>query len=151
MQKAFGQHSGLVQAAITDFLFSFPLAIRLPNGIFCCHSLPTDAEILHFDYTVFSRPLTGADYARGSGPVYQLIWGRKTTPKGVSAFAKAVGAELFITGHQPQESGYAANGKHHLIIASDHNQGVFCHVTLSTTYDMKALLRSLRKFVAVDA
>jgi hypothetical protein len=150
VQKAFGDHHGLVQAAITDFLFSFPLAIRLPNGIFCCHSLPTDEEILKFDYTVFNRPLLGADYARRTGPVYQLIWGRKTTPTGVSGFAKAVGAQLFITGHQPQESGYATNGKHHLIIASDHNQGVFCHLNPSITYDMKSLIHSIKKFVAVD-
>ena len=150
VKKAFGAHRGLVQAAITEFLLSFPLAIRLPNGIFCCHSLPTDEQIATYDFTVFNRPLVGPDYARRTGPVYQLIWGRQTTPVGVAAFAQAVGASLFITGHQPQDMGHATNGPQHLIIASDHNQGVFCQMNPSEPADMQTLVRGLRKFVAID-
>ncbi len=78
-----------VNVAITEFLLSLPLAIRCPNGIFCCHSLPTDAQIPTFDYTIFNRPLTGPDYARKTGPVYQLIWGRHMTPAGAAHFAAA--------------------------------------------------------------
>ena len=151
VNKVFGAHHGVVQAAITEFLLSFPLAIRLPNGIFCCHSLPTDEEVPKFDYTVFNRPLTRPDYARRIGPVYQLIWGRHTTPAGAAAFAKKIDASILITGHQPQESGYATNGNQHLILASDHNQGVFCQIDLEQRYSMDQLVRSTRKFVAVDA
>ena len=46
---------------------------------------------------------------------------------------------LLITGHQPQEAGYAVNGDRHIIIASDHNQGVFLPLSLSETYEMDAL------------
>jgi hypothetical protein len=42
------------------------------------------------------------------------------------------------------------NGDQHLIIASDHNQGVMLQLDLAQTYDMKGLVRSLRKFVAIE-
>ena len=150
VKKAFGSSGGMVQVAITEFLLSFPLGIRLPNGIFCCHSLPSDEEVATFDFSVFHRALTGPDYARKTGPVYQLIWGRHVTPAGVSQFAEEIGASILITGHQPQDMGYGVNGDQHLIIASDHNQGVVLKVNLAETYDVQGLVRRLMKFVAMD-
>jgi len=150
VKRDFGERAVMVNAAIADFLLSFPLAVRTPSGLFFCHSLPTDQEIASFDYTVFDRPLTGADYRRRTGPVYQLIWGRKTTAAGADAFAQRVKANLLVTGHQPQESGYLVNGPHHLIVASDHNQGVMLPLDLKKTYDMDGLLSAMKKFVSVD-
>lgn len=140
-----------LNVAITEFLLSLPLAIRCPNGLFFCHSLPTDEQIKAFDFTVFDRELTGADYKRRTGPVYQLIWGRNVTPAGVDEFAEKVGAKLIITGHQPQEMGYAINGEKHLIIASDHNQGVFLMLNTSGDWDIDSALGKMRKFVALPA
>src|SRR5205807_896035 len=103
----------------------FPLAARTQNGVFFSHSMPTDDQVDNFDFTVFDRPLTGQDYLRRRGPVYQLIWGRNITPAGADKFLEKVDARLIVTGHQPQETGYLVNGARHLIIASDHSQGVF--------------------------
>lgn len=151
VERDFGDRHGLVQAALSEFLLSFPLAIRCPNGVFFCHSLPTDQEIPTFDFSVFDRPLTGADYRRRTGPVYQLIWGRKTTADGAAKFAQKVGANVLVTGHQPQEMGYFVNGPHHLIIASEHNQGAMLNLSLTEQYDTtNAVLRGLRKFVSMD-
>ncbi len=150
VKKAFGSSGGMVQVAITEFLLSLPLAVRLPNGIFCCHSLPQDDQVPTFDFGVFDRPLTGPDFARRTGPVYQLIWGRNVTPEGVAQFAAQVGASIIVTGHQPQEMGFGVNGDQHLIIASDHNHGVVLQLDLTETYDMPALVRRLKKFVAMD-
>jgi len=150
VRRDFPTGSSSVTVAITEFLLSLPLAVRAPNGLFMCHSLPPDDQIEKFDFTVFDRPLTGNDYRRRTGPVYQLVWGRKTTPAGVATFADKVGAKLIIVGHQPQESGYAVVGDRMLIIASDHNQGVFVSADLSQEYDMDKLVESINKFVAVD-
>lgn len=147
--RDFPGHAESVIAAITEFLISLPLAIRTPGGLFFSHSLPTDAQIENFDFTVFNRELSGKDYARRTGPVYQLIWGRNMTPAGVQQFADAVKADLIITGHQPQDTGYAVNGPRHLIIASDHNQGVFVPLDLATKYDMDAVTARITKFVAL--
>ena len=47
---------------------------------------------------------------------------------------------MIITGHQPQEGGYLVNGDQHLIIASDHNQGVFLPLNLTEEYDIEKLV-----------
>jgi hypothetical protein len=150
VKKAFEGSHHVVTAAITEFLLSLPLAIKAENGVFCCHSLPTDDQIDNFDYSIFERPLAGPDYAARSGPVYQLIWGRNMSPATVDKFAEQVGASVIITGHQPQEMGYATNGDKHLILASDHNQGVFLPIDLSQSYTLDDLVANLQKFVALD-
>ena len=150
VERDFGERGTLVTVAITEFLLTLPLAIRCPNGLFFCHSLPTDDQIPGFDFSVFDRPLAPQDYRRRTGPVYQLIWGRNVTPAGVEAFAEKVGAQIIITGHQPQDSGYLVNGDRHLIIASDHNQGVLLPLKLQEQYDMPALVNSLKKFVSLN-
>jgi hypothetical protein len=150
VKRDFPQGALEVTVSITEFLLSLPLAVRCENGLFFCHSLPTDSQIEKFDFTVFNRPLAGPDYQRRTGPVYQLIWGRGVTPTGAAKFADAVGSHIIVTGHQPQDAGYFVNGDRHLIIASDHNQGVFLPIDLSQTYDMNGLVGIMRKFVEVD-
>jgi len=149
VKRDFGDRATMVTVAITEFLLTLPLAIRCPNGLFFCHSLPTDDQIRNFDFTVFDRDLVPADYRRRVGPVYQLIWGRNVTPAGAELFAQQVNAKLLITGHQPQDSGYFINGDKHLIIASDHNQGVLIPLDLGEEYDMPGVVRRIQKFVAI--
>ncbi len=150
VKRDFGDRADAVNVAITEFLLSFPLAIRCPNGLFFCHSLPTDSQVVGFDFTIFDRTLTGKDYQRRVGPVYQLIWGRNMTPATADRFADKVGAKILVTGHQPQEDGFHVNGDRHLILASDHNQGVFLPVDLAQTYEMPQLVERIQKFVAID-
>lgn len=149
VRRDFPQGATGVMFAITEFLLSLPLAIRCPNGLFFSHSLPTDDQIPDYDYTVFDRPLQGPDYKRRTGPVYQLIWGRNMTPPFVAQFAEQVNANLIITGHQPQDTGYAVNGPQHLILASDHNHGVFLPIDLSQKYTMATLTPRIKRFIAM--
>jgi hypothetical protein len=151
VRRDFGDRADAVSIAISEFFLSLPLAVRCPNGMFFCHSLPTDSQVEAFDFTVFDRPLSGPDYMRRTGPVYQLIWGRNMTPATAEKFGDMVGANILVTGHQPQDTGFGVNGERHLILASDHNQGVFLPLKLTEKYDMAALLTNLKKFVAVNA
>ena len=139
-----------VNVAITEFLLSLPLAIRTASGMFFCHSLPRDDQMDAFDFSVFDRPLTANDYKRRVGPIYQLIWGRGVTPGKVDVFAEKMGANVIITGHQPQDSGYLVNGEKHLILASDHNHGVFLPMDLSVTYTVDDLVEIIQKFAAIE-
>jgi len=150
IKRDFGDRRTAVNVGITEFLLSLPLAARTPGGTFMCHSLPTDKQLEGFDFTVFDREITGADYQRRTGAAYQMIWGRHASSDSASVFAEKVGASVLVTGHQPQESGYATNGPKHLIIASDHNQGVFLSIQTSDTYDAESLVNHLIKFVAIE-
>lgn len=150
VNRDFGEGGNSVTFSIGEFLLSLPLAIRCPHGLFFCHSLPTDAQIANFDFTVFDRELNGRDYIRKTGSVYQLVWGRNMSPATAAKFAEQVDTRILVTGHQPQESGYHVNGDHHLIVASEHNQGVFLPIDLGKPYEMPELVDSIRKFVALD-
>jgi len=149
IRRDFKSRFGLVNASVTEFLLSLPLAVRTASGLFICHSLPMDAQIDTFDYGVFSRPLTGADFLRKNGAVYQLVWGRNITPAGAQRFAEKVGAQILITGHQPQESGFYVNGENHLIIATDHNHGVVIRADLAETYTMQTLTERIERVAAL--
>jgi len=46
--------------------------------------------------------------------------------------------------------GYAVNGDKHLIIASDHNHGVFLPLDLATEYTMDEMVERLVKFVGLE-
>lgn len=151
IKRDFGDRRGMVQAALTEHLLSYPLAIRTGNGLWISHSVPQDEQIDNYDYTVFDRAeLKPADYARRTGPVYQIVWGRRTSPAGAEKFAERVGAQLLISGHQPQEAGYAVNGDKMIIIASDHNQGVFLRLPLSQPLAMTDVVARITRFVAYD-
>lgn len=150
VKRDFGESADQVTVAITEFLLSLPLAARTANGLFFCHSLPSTEQIAKYDYTVFDRPLEGADYKRKTGAAYQLIWGRNMTPAAVADFAAHVGASLIVTGHQPQDSGYLVNGPQHLIIASDHNQGVYLPLSLTQTYDMDSMVEQIQRFSGME-
>lgn len=151
IKRDFGTDAGRVQVALTEFLLSFPLAARVADRLFLSHSLPNEDQIDTFDYSAFERDLAGPDYAKRTGPVYQLIWGRRATPEGVDRFLAKVNAKMLITGHQPQEMGYATNGERHLIIASDHNHGVFLPLNLAESIpSAEDLVPRLIKFAEVD-
>ncbi len=152
VKRDFGDRYASVEMAITEFLLSFPLAVRAPGaGLFFCHSLPGDDQIDEFDYDVFGRDsLNGEDYRRRTGPVYQLIWGRNMSPEKAAEFADAVQAKVVITGHQPQDRGWSRNGDRHLILASDHNRGVFCTLPLDKQLEIGEIEKRIRQFLTVD-
>jgi hypothetical protein len=151
IKRDFGDARYKVQVAVTEFLLSSPLAIRTGNGIFISHSVPPDEVIPNFDFSVFDRELTATDYTRKTGPVYQLIWGRRTSPAGVDAFLERVGAKLLITGHQPQDEGFAVNGDRHLIVASDHNKGCFVPVEMDVDYpDISYVAANIHRFIELE-
>lgn len=150
IKRDFPNDRGPVQMALTEFLLSFPLAVRSGEHLFFSHSLPNEPEIDAFDYSVFDREeLTPTDYAKRTGPVYQLIWGRRAAGEAVDRFLSKVSAKALVTGHQPQEDGFLANTDKHLIIASDHNNGVFLPLRLGVDYTADEMVSNIKRFADV--
>ena len=83
------------------------------------------------------------------GWVYSLVWGRYQSPKVLDLLAERLRVETFIVGHTPQEMGHERKGRL-LILASDHNHGVFLPIDLSKQYSPEQLEAGLRKFVSVE-
>src|SRR5262249_9222601 len=115
LQERFGAAAELIRQAYLPFLRSCPLAVRLPGGVFICHSLPEAVDRGGFDATIFERPLENADFQE-HGPVFQLVWGRDYRSENADAFADLVQAKTIINGHEPCPEGFRVPNPHQIIL-----------------------------------
>lgn len=104
LQEMYGAAAEKVRTSYMEFIRSCPLAVRLPGGVFVCHSLPERSDSRAFDRSVFDRPFEQADLLE-FGSVFDLVWGRDYRPENARAFAKMVGAKVLIHGHEPCPEG----------------------------------------------
>ena len=133
-----GEHAEAVHAALRGYVRSLPLAVRLPYGVLCCHSLPAPRQMATFDTTVLGRELSDADYAKG-GAAHALVWGRRQTLEQVEQLAEAWEVDVFVVGHQPAEEGHFILVDGLLVLASDHERGVALPMDLSRPYRLHDL------------
>ena len=144
----YGSEAENVLRALRDYVYSQPLAVITATGLLLAHSLPGGEDLKNFDRTVLSRALTEADYLR-QGPVYQLIWGRRQTAEVLGALSKAWWAEVFICGHQLQDTGYGLVEPNLMIVDSSHQQGVILHLDLGQSYTLQDLTRRVVPLAAL--
>lgn len=133
MEFLFHDDAEAVNDAMKTFIRSMLLGVKCPNGIFCCHSLPSPNWMDDFDDTIMDRIPTEEDFER-LGPVYCVTWGRRHDEYVAEELGDAWGAKLFLMGHQPALNGYDLEGYNMLILASDHDEGVALPIDLSKTY-----------------
>jgi hypothetical protein len=137
-----------VLAAIADFIASFPLAARTENRVWMSHSLPNCYDMDEFSPEIFNRLPTIEDLHENKS-IFHMVWGRRYTAEQLDELGRLLDADIFITGHQPQEMGYALVFDKLIILASDHNHGSFLPFDLSKKQTAHDLIRNIRKFVAV--
>ncbi|MBN2560920.1 MAG: hypothetical protein JXQ75_08320 [Phycisphaerae bacterium] len=149
VEMAYGSsRAAAVLAALDEFITSFPLAARTENRVWMSHSLPNVYDMDGFNPEVFGRPLTRADLEENR-TIFNLVWGRHYTQEHIDRLAELLEADVFITGHQPQEMGYDLQFGRLIILASEHNHGSFLPFDLSKRLSAEDLIRNIRKFVAV--
>ena len=115
LHEMYGERAERVRAAYCEFLGSCPLGLRLASGVFICHSLPEQTDLLGFDTSVLERRLGPSDLVP-HGPVFRMVWGRDSRPANAAAFARLVDASLLINGHEPCCEGFAAPSEHQIIL-----------------------------------
>jgi hypothetical protein len=115
ISEMYGPAAPRVREAYLEFLASCPLALRTSGGVFISHSCPDGCDIEPFDVSVLERPLTASDYRSGS-PAFRLVWGRDFRPANADAFARQVGADVLIHGHEPCEAGFSTPNKRQVIL-----------------------------------
>lgn len=137
-----------VLEAMYAMIRSFPLAGRTANRVFLSHSLPSPRELPSFDAMVLARALTADDLA-GHGSAHQMVWGRYQTEATISAAREMLDVDFFVCGHQPQETGYSVVHDRLVILASDHNHGVFLPLDLKKPVKLESLVGAIRPFAGV--
>ena len=115
INEMYGDEGERVRQAYMDFIASCPIAVRVAGGVFISHSLPERCDRESYDTTVFERPLSDADWKSGS-PLFRLVWGRDFRSANAEAFAKLMGADLLVHGHEPCSSGYSVPNSRQVIL-----------------------------------
>lgn len=146
----FDDRADEVRAAMNGFIRSMPLAVTCPNGVFCCHSLPSPRRMRSFDATVINRLPTDNDLGP-NGSANLMVWGRNHSQQVADELGEAWGAKLFVMGHQPAEMGYEIEGNSMLVLASDHDHGMVLPIDLSRSYGLDDLVGQIVPLAAVVA
>jgi hypothetical protein len=144
LENTFGARWREVHEGMKRFLASLPLAVRTPDGVLISHSTPEGADLDTFDYSIFERPLTLADYQPG-GSVYKLVWGRHHNQACADRFANALGVRALVTGHQSSMPGLKMPTSRHVIITSDGPLGTMLVLPLNTSIPAGVIHRQVRK------
>ena len=63
--------------------------------------------------------------------------------------AKALDADIFIVGHQRQETGYSKSGDNLIILATDHDHGCVLPTDLAKSYTVEKLLQLIVPVAAI--
>jgi hypothetical protein len=133
LEYAFGGDADEVAAAVREFVFSMPLALRAhtPRGdILCCHSLPTVEAMQRFDTTILSRELIPRDYESRTGSAHLLVWGRNYDAGMIEDLVERWGVGMFLIGHEKAEQGVRFVPPCAVVLNSDHVHGVYLPVDL---------------------
>lgn len=148
VHDAYGSGSAEVVEALLVFIRSWPLAGRTPNRVFLSHSLPAPQLLPTFDATLLSRKPTPEDLSE-HGSAHALVWGRYHAPAALDTLRELFDVDFFLCGHQPQETGYDVLHDRMVILASDHNHGVFLPLDLKKPVTLESLIRNIHPFAAV--
>lgn len=127
LQEMYGPATDMVRAAMLPFLRTLPLAVRAEEGIWISHTLPERVDKRGLDITIFDRELIDEDFVESS-PVFGFVWGRDFREENAKAFAKLVGANVLIHGHEPCPDGYSTPNSKQVILDS-HNASA-CYAML---------------------
>ncbi|HUW84222.1 MAG TPA: hypothetical protein VMZ31_15665 [Phycisphaerae bacterium] len=145
LSQTYGGDAQTVSDAIDEFIKSLPAAARTVNRVFLAHSLP-DPET--FDPSTLAQPLDEQDLSDG-GPIGTLVWSRINAAEKFEQLAEMLDVDSFIIGHEPQEDGFRLLHDRVIVLASDHNHGVFLPFDLKKPCTASDLVKQIRKFVAV--
>lgn len=145
LETAYGDKADAVRAAYLDLFAALPLAVRAPNRVLCCHTVPDGYGLDRFDPGILAAATwSDAEMARG-GSVYAITWGRDTSPETADRFAAMVDADLFVCGHQPQEEGFRQANHRVLIIDGTDPNPTYCQFAARSPATMEALLAGVRR------
>jgi hypothetical protein len=149
VHDSYGAQTDQVLQAIEVWIRSLPLAGRTSNRVLVSHSLPGSRHLPRFDPEVLGRVPTDLDLLEG-GAAHSLVWGRYHTEATLMTLCELLDVDFFLCGHQPQEGGYDVLHDRMIILASDHNHGVFLPLDLGNPLTLEKLVRSIRPLAAIE-
>jgi hypothetical protein len=123
---AYAPHDEAIYAAYLELFPVLLLAVRTPNRVFLCHSLPTAERLKTFDPCVLEQDECTDEDLHFGGSIHSLVWGRDVRPATAQAFLQAVDADWLLTGHIPCDRGHAVPNDRQIILDSMKTPACYC-------------------------
>jgi hypothetical protein len=143
MELAYGTRTQEIYQAYLDLFAAMPLAIRTPNRVFVCHTIPDGIYLDGLDLSLLKESTWPAEAMKRGGTIYALTWGRDTTPETIDRFAAMVDADWFVTGHQPCEEGFRQANHRQIIIDGTNPYPAYCLFPAREPMSVESLLKSV--------
>jgi hypothetical protein len=150
IDTAYGAKGAEVYAAYLDLFAALPLAVRTPNRVFLCHTIPDGVELDVTDLEVLKLDTWPPEALKRHGTVYNLTWGRDTAPETVDRFAAMVDADWFVTGHQPCDDGFRLANHRQIIIDGTDPYPAYCLFPANTPVTIGSLLKNIHVLTRDD-
>ena len=142
MELAYGVRTQDVYEAYLVLFAALPLAVRTPNRVFVCHTLPDARYLEALDLALLETDHWPEEAMKRGGTIYALTWGRDNAPETADRFAAMVDADWFITGHQPCDEGFRQASHRQIIIDGTNPYPAYCLFPALGAVTIELLLES---------
>jgi hypothetical protein len=144
VQSSYGAMADAIIAAYYDLFRALPLAVRTPNRVLACHTIPDGTALDTLDLGRLDTGDWPPEALLRGGTVYALTWGRDTTPETADRFAAMVDADLFVTGHHPCDEGFRRANHRQLILDATDPYPAYCLFKAREPQTIEGLLAGVR-------
>jgi hypothetical protein len=148
IDTAYGLRGDAIYGAYMELFAALPLAVRTPNRVFLCHTIPNNIELDSLDLAVFALDSWPPEAMKRHGTVYAMTWGRDTDPETIDRFASMMDADWFITGHQPCDTGFRQANHRQIIIDGTDPCPSYCLFPATGTVTVESLVERVRTFTS---
>ncbi len=142
IELAYGGRTHEIYDAYLALFAALPLAVRTPNRVFICHTLPDARYLDGLDLVLLQADQWPPEAMKRGGTIYALTWGRDTTPETADRFAAMVDADWFVTGHQPCDEGFRQASHRQIIIDGTNPFPSYCLFPVVGEVSIESLLKS---------
>jgi hypothetical protein len=151
IERAYGPRTQDIYQSYLGLFAALPLAVRTPNRVFICHTLPDARYLETLDLGLLQADDWPEESKKRGGTIYALTWGRDTTPETADRFATMVDAELFITGHQPCDAGFRQANHRQIIIDGTNPFPAYCLFSARSPVTIDSLMTSIHILDVAEA
>ncbi|HEV3165268.1 MAG TPA: metallophosphoesterase [Isosphaeraceae bacterium] len=146
LATAYRDKAETINEAYHRLFVALPLAVRTPNRVFVCHTVPDYIDLDRLDLEILRTGIWPPESMVRGGTVYALTWGRDTTPETADRFAAMVDADWFITGHQPCDEGFRQANHRQIIIDGTDPLPAYCLFPAREVLSIETLMACVRGF-----
>ncbi|HUR52957.1 MAG TPA: metallophosphoesterase, partial [Gemmataceae bacterium] len=117
VNAAYGTAAGPeIYRTYLELFQALPVAIRAPNRVLVCHSLPAARAMGLFDPARLERDVYEEIDLQPGGSVHSLLWGRDTSAANAAEFLRKMDADLLISGHIACNDGFDVPNDRQIIL-----------------------------------